>query len=283
MRKILTALIGWAVLVFATHVYADQSEDAYQKELDKLSWVRGPASGSLADKATIRIPAGFVYLDEADTTTYLQLAGNPPSPGHYLVAPDDLRWFAVFSFDDSGYVKDDEKIDASALLKQLQEGDESSNKERKSLGMSELYTEGWQVEPHYDNETKRLEWGLRLRADDGEKVINYTSRLLSRTGVMSAVLVSSPEDLAKDTPEFKGSLDGFEFNAGERYSEFRQGDKVAAYGLGALILGGAAAVATKKGLWASLAGVLVAGWKFVLAAGAAALAGMGKFFKKKDD
>ena len=34
---------------------------------------------------------------------------------------------------------------------------------------------------------------------------------------------------------------------GERYSDWKEGDKVAAYGLGALVLGGAAAVATSKG------------------------------------
>jgi uncharacterized membrane-anchored protein len=39
-----------------------------------------------------------------------------------LVAPDN-SWWATFDFDPSGYVKDDEKIDADALLKQLKESD----------------------------------------------------------------------------------------------------------------------------------------------------------------
>jgi uncharacterized membrane-anchored protein len=56
---------------------------------------------------------------------------------------------------------------------------------------------------------------------------------------------------------------------------------VAAYGLGALVLGGAAAVATKKGLWAVLAGVFAAFWKLIVGLGVAALAGLGAMFKKK--
>lgn len=282
MRKIIAVVLGWMLLAFATQAFADTSEEAIQQELAKLSWLNGPASGQIAGKARIKIPQGYVFLDEADTSTYLKLAGNPPSSGHYLIAPDDLRWFAVFSFDDTGYVKDDEKIDAAELLQQLQDSDGPSNERRKSLGLSPLYTDGWQVEPHYDLTSKRLEWGVRLRDDNDEKVINYTARLLSRSGVMSAILVSSPDELAADTVEFQQSLTGFEYNPGERYSEFRQGDKVAAYGLGALILGGAAAVATKKGLWASLIGVLIAGKKLALGLLIALFAGIGRIFKKKD-
>ena len=282
MRKYFIAVLGWALILLGAHATAAQSDEAIQEAFGKLSWIKGPSSGPIAGKASIQVPTNYVYLNEVDTSTYLELAGNPPTPGHYLIAPDDLRWFAVFSFDDTGYIKDDEKIEAADLLEKLQSSDQPSNEARKSLGLPALYTEGWQVEPHYDQASKRLEWGVRLRGEDGEKVINYTSRLLSRTGVMSAILVSSPDSLSADTAEFKEALSGFEYDAGEKYAEFKSGDKVAAYGLGALILGGAAAVATKKGLWASIAGLLAAGWKLILGAIVALFAGAGRIFKKKD-
>lgn len=76
-------------------------------------------------------------------------------------------------------------------------------------------------------------------------------------------------------------INGFDYVAGERYSEWSQGDKVAAYGLGALVLGGAAAVATKKGLWAVLGGLIAAGWKLMAGLAVAAFAGLGSLFKKK--
>ena len=128
-----------------------------------------------------------------DTRRFLELMGNPPRDGHYMIAPADLDWFAVFSFDPVGYVKDDEKIDADALLKSLKESDGPGNEERKRLGMEPIYTDGWHVPPHYDTGTKRLEWGMRLRDEKGRLHVNYTSRLLGRSGVMSAVLVSSPQ------------------------------------------------------------------------------------------
>ena len=249
-------------------------------EIKALHWQES-GKGEIADKASVKIPSGYAFLGEADTSKLLQAFGNPPSSDHFLIAPKSLDWFAVFSYDDTGYVKDDEKIDADDLLKSMQSGDKAGNEQRKKLGLEALYTEGWQVTPHYDTNTKRLEWGLRLRDESGAKNVNYTSRILGREGVMTATLVSDTETLAQNTAEFQKVLTGFNYNAGQTYAEFKNGDKVAAIGLGALVLGGAAAVATKKGLWGAIAGFLAAGWKIVAAAAVALFAGIGKLFGRK--
>jgi uncharacterized membrane-anchored protein len=238
------------------------------QELQKLAWQRGPGEGAIAGKAKIKIPEGFAFLDDRNTGRFLELMGNPPRSGHYMIAPARLDWFAVFSFDPVGYVKDDEKIDAEALLKTLKESDAPGNEERKRLGMTPVYTDGWHVPPHYDSSTKRLEWGLRLRDERGRTNVNYTSRLLGRSGVMSAVLVTSTESLNEDMKAFNGALGGFEFVAGEKYAEFKSGDKIAEYGLAALVVGGAAAAAAKSGLlkslgkflWVIIGGAIAGGW-----------------------
>jgi uncharacterized membrane-anchored protein len=178
-----------------------------------------------------------------------------------------------------GYVKDDEKIDADELLKSLKESDGPANEQRRSLGMSELYTEGWLVPPHYDMTTKRLEWGLRLRDSSGAQTINYTSRLLGRSGVMSAILVSDPAAVGSDMEVFRRHLAGFAFVPGQTYSEYTSGDKVAEYGLGALVLGGAAAAAAKSGLLKSLGKFI---WVIVLGVVAAISAVFKKLTGKKE-
>jgi uncharacterized membrane-anchored protein len=114
-------------------------------------------------------------------------------------------------------------------------------------------------------------------------VLNYTVRLLGRTGVESAILVSRPETLDDDIKSFKKALQGFEFNAGERYSEFKQGDRIAEFGLAALVAGGAAAVATKAGFWKVLGGALAAFWKVIAAFFVAATAGVRKFFTRSKE
>jgi len=79
------------------------------------------------------------------------------------------------------------------------------------------------------------------------------------------VVVATPKDLDASIASFKRLLPGYNFSSGEKYSEFREGDHVAEYGLAALITGGAAAVAAKKGFFGAIAAFLAAAWKFVLA------------------
>ena len=268
MVQIARVLLGAVLVVFAVSAQAQREPGQIIQELQKLAWQRGPGEGAIAGKAKIRIPEGFSFLDERNTRRFLELMGNPPRDGHTLIAPANLDWFAVFSFDPVGYVRDDEKIDAAALLESLKKGDEPGNEERRRLGMAPIYTDGWHVPPHYDSGTRRLEWGMRLRDERGGLHINYTSRLLGRSGVMSAVLVSSPQTLNEDVRSFNGALAGYQFNAGEQYAEFKSGDRVAEYGLGALVLGGAAAAAAKAGLfkslgkflWVLIGGGLMGGW-----------------------
>jgi len=266
-----------ALLCFVPSLLWAQRPDP-AAELAKLAWQKGPTEARIAGKATIKVPEGYVFLDDGNSRRFLEIAGNPPSDGHYVFAPNSLQWFSVFTFSPSGYVKDDEKIDPDALLKSLKQSDESENEERKKLGMESIFTDGWQVVPHYDAETKRLEWGTRLRTGSGQVVVNYTSRLLGRTGVMSAVLVSNPSTLSQNTQAFNAALQDFSYVPGEKYSEFKQGDRIAEYGLAALILGGAAAVATKKGFWAALAAFFAASWKLIVGVGVAALAGLKRMF-----
>jgi uncharacterized membrane-anchored protein len=243
MRSLLTA----AVFTFFTAGVSAQAPDA-PNEFQKLPWIAGPGVGQIADEASIKLSDQLMFLGEQGTRRFLELLGNPPRSNHYAIVPNDgSDWFAVFSFSGEGYVKDSEKLDADALLAAIKESDGPGNEERKRLGMSPMYTDGWQVAPHYDATTQRLEWGVRLRDDNGNMTVNYATRLLGRNGVMSAILVTDPASLEKDRVAFNQALAGFQYNAGKTYAEFTEGDKVAAYGLGALVLGGAAAAAAKSG------------------------------------
>lgn len=277
--KIATFVLFSVLAFFSLGSFAQSSE--MDKKLQALDWKLSPSEGVIANRANVKLDGGLRFLDDKNTSEFLTLLGNLPATNTFTVAKGNLQWFSVFSFLEEGYVKDDEKIDADGLLATLKENNVAGTEERKKRGLPALYLEGWSIPPRYDNANKRLEWATLLRSDSGEKTINFSTKLLGRRGHMNVVLVSSPETLDKDIVEFKSMLKGFDYVAGERYSEWTQGDKVAAYGLGALVLGGAAAVATKKGLWAVLGGLIAAGWKVLAALGVAALAGLGSIFKKK--
>lgn len=251
-----------------------------ENPMSKLDWHIGPKKENVANVATLNTLKDEGFLDPKNSDKFLELTGNlTDGSTNILVSPNET-WWATFNFDPSGYVKDDEKIDADALLKQLKESDGPSNEERTRLGLPKLYTVGWAVPPHYDNQTKRLEWALKVRSEDNSEIINYTIRILGRTGVTSATLVSDEEQLTQNIDEFKKSLNGFDYNFGEKYAEYKEGDKIAGYGLAALIAGGAAVVATKKGFWAVIAAFFAAAWKFI-AVGVIAVGGwISSLFKR---
>jgi uncharacterized membrane-anchored protein len=273
MKRYLLLVILGLLAVPLTAAAQKDGDAEIARQMQSLAWQRGPTDGSIGGIATIKVAEGMAFLDGPNTRRFLELNGNPPRDNRYTLIGPEGTWFAVFFFEDSGYVKDDEKLDADALLKSLQESDQPANEERKRLGLRPLHTDGWIVPPHYDTATKRLEWGMRLRGDDGHLLVNYTIRLLGRRGVMHAILVSDPESLEREIAEFKTALTGYDFTAGQRYAEFRAGDKVAEYGLAALVLGGAAAVATKTGFFKAFGKLIVVG---VVALGAAVAAAFKK-------
>ena len=272
----LAAALTFAVSLPAMAADSGQDVDA---EMQKLPWQAGPASADVGTRSKIQIPDGARLLPESSGGRFLELTGNLPEPGDTVLIRND--WWATLSFEDSGYVKDDEKLDPDALLASLRKSEEGANEERGKRGISALTIDGWIVPPHYDPATRYLEYGLKLHsADSPQPVVNYTMRLLSRRGYETVTLVTRPETLQRDVQDLHQVLGGFAFNAGETYSEFRAGDHVAEFGLGALVLGGAAAAAVKAGWFKGLIAVLVAGWKFVAAATVAGAAAVRRFFSR---
>ena len=131
---------------------------------------------------------------------------------------------------------------------------------------------GWEMKPRYDETTHNLEWAIRGESE-GKPVVNFNTRLLGRKGVMRVTLVEDPSALEATLPLFKQALGGFSYKEGSRYAEFRSGDKVAKYGLSALVVGGAAAVAAKSGLLKGL-------WKLIVAAVAGGAAFLKRIFSR---
>lgn len=237
----------------------------------QVKWQKGPSLGDLGSTAQVKVPDGWVFAGADDTRAIMEVMHNPKT-GRELgfVAPAGENWYAVFEYDPVGYVKDDEKdaLDANALLESIKAGTEAGNQERIKRGWPTMTILGWEQQPRYDATTNNLEWAVRAESD-GEPVINYNTRMLGRGGVMEVTLVTDAGTLKETLPKFKTMLSGFDFNQGQKYAEFRAGDKMAAYGLTGLIVGGGTAVLAKSGAFKWI-------WKVLVAA----LVGVGALAKK---
>ncbi|HKR12456.1 MAG TPA: DUF2167 domain-containing protein [Pyrinomonadaceae bacterium] len=236
-------------------------ESSQWDAMENVKFQKGPSLGDLGTTAQVKVPAGYVFANGGDTRVIMERMQNPTN-GRELgfVAPAGEDWFAVFEYDSVGYVKDDEKdaLDADALLESIKAGTEAGNQERAKRGWPAMTIIGWEHPPRYDATTHNLEWAVRAESE-GQPVINYNTRLLGRGGVMEVTLVTDPSTLAETLPKFKTMLAGFDFSQGQKYSEFRPGDKMAAYGLTGLIVGGGTAALVKSGAFKWIWKAVVAG------------------------
>ena len=224
--------------------------------------------------AKLKLSKDYRFLNGDDAEKVLvDLWENLPSTVKPLgmILPAEISpasrdgWGVVVESSEDGYVKDDEaeKIDYDELLKNMKEGTKKGNVERAARGLPSLEIIGWAQPPHYDQPTHKLYWATELSSNGSpEHALNYRIRILGRRGVLELNAIAGMNQLdlvTKATPELLGMVD---FNQGHRYVDFNPStDKVAEYGLGALIAGGVAAkVGLFKGLWIAI----LAAKKFVI-------------------
>ncbi len=240
--------------------------------------------------ATLNLPSGFRYLGPQDAERVLvQAWGNPQ--GHDtlgMLFPADISpvadnaWGVVITFDEDGYVsdKDADAINYDKLLGEMRAGIAAGAAERKQKGYPGLALVGWAAAPRYDQSAHKLYWAKELAfSDQPEHTLNYNVRVLGRRGVLVLNAVSGMSQLPQIEQAMPEIIAFTGFNPGHRYADFQAGtDRVAAYGLAALIAGG---VAAKAGLFAKAFAVLLAGKKVFLMAALALCALLGKWFKRR--
>lgn len=241
--------------------------------------------------ATLHLGDRYRYLDPAETERLLVAWGNEPGndtqgsiiPGE--VDPmSESGWAVILSYVDDGHVDDSEaaEIDYDDLLADMKEGTAADNEARKQAGYEEVHLIGWAERPRYDAAARKLYWAKELEFGSSEMhTLNYDVRVLGREGVLSMNAVGTMAQLPQIRADMQPLIEVAEFNPGHRYADFNAStDRMAEYGLGALIAGG---VAAKLGLFAKIGAFLLAFKKFVIM-GVLALGGLAmKLLGRKKD
>ena len=240
--------------------------------------------------AKLTVPKEFNFLNSQDAETVLvKLWGNPPSEQKPLgmLMPAGMTplssncWVVTINYTEDGHVKDDDagKINYDDLLKQMQKGISEANKTRQEKGYPAVTLVGWAAPPHYDAATHKLYWAkqVHFEGETGD-TLNYNIRMLGRKGVLELNAIASLgqlEAIDQQTPQILGMVD---FKEGSRYADFDpKVDKVAAYGIAALVAGG---IAAKLGLFKLLWIGLLAAKKFVIIGVIAVVAFVKKLFNR---
>lgn len=219
-----------------------------------------------AANATLDLGSAYDFYSEADARKILvDIWGNPPAAANGVLglvmpagaSPLSDSWGAVVTYEDTGFVSDDDAadVDYAELLSQMREGEEKNNEDRKSQGYPAIHLAGWAEQPHYDPATHSVIWARDLAfADAQAHTLNYDVRTLGRKGVLSINFISSMNQLASIKQAAQAFTEHAAFNSGARYADFDAStDKKAEYGIGGLIAAGVGvAVAKKLGILALL-------------------------------
>ncbi len=289
-RLLIVVALLLASPAFAQDTAANKKDEVRQF-VESLHFKTGKVAVSGAH-ATLNLNPDFRFLDAHDAQRVLeQLWGNPPDSdvlGMLVPTSKSLAekgaWAVVMTYSADGYVSDADaaKTDYAKILKDMQQESRDANAERAKQGYPAIEIVGWATPPHYDAATNKIYWAKELDfTGSHEHTLNYDIRVLGRSGYLSLNAVAGMSQLDTVQTQMPNVLAMTEFDQGQRYTDFNAStDKVAAYGIGALVAG---AIAAKAGLFAKLLVLLIAAKKVVFVGIAAIGAAIAKFFKRKAD
>ena len=240
--------------------------------------------------ATLNLPEQFRYLSPTDAERVLSEGwGNPPGPltlGMIVPANAGVMssegWGVMVTYEADGHVSDTDadSIKYDELLADMQKDTLKDNPSRKEQGYAPITLVGWAEPPRYDKLSHKLYWAKELKTDGADSSsLNYSIRVLGRKGVLVLNAIADMGQIATIKREMPAVTAASEFTEGNRYADFdSKTDKMAEYGLAALVAGG---VAAKLGLFGKLFALLLVFKKVVLLAIAGAGAGLFKLFRRK--
>jgi uncharacterized membrane-anchored protein len=270
MRFIAGVWVAVACLLTAANATADQgayptTDEALDAAYAALRWQNKAGPYALpASHATIQLPAGQTLLLGADAERYSWLLSGVEFPATEAVLtyesgnPDSVVYY---EWRDEGYVADSdwEDVDGEALLAQYRGSTEASNEERTKNGMQPMHVVGWLEPPHYDKATRTVTYAMELK-DDESNWSNAVALRLGRAGYTELTWVGSIDQFkqASGRPELLNqALAVHSFDAGHRYEDFKDGDKIAAYGVAGLLATALGVKLAKGSLLAILAKIAV--------------------------
>jgi uncharacterized membrane-anchored protein len=288
MRAQIILLAAVCGLLPLTMAWGNQEAEmqAALAEAQKAS-TTGPADIPLIDQAVLKLPSGYVYVPRPAADHLMKAMGNHTDDRllGLIASASNENWLVVAEFEKAGYIKDDDARDwkVDELFDSLKSGTEAANEERRTRGFPELEVVGWVEKPNYDAKTHRLVWSMSARHKNAPanepQSVNYNTYALGRDGYITLNLIADQNSIGGFKSRAAELLSALDYKSGKTYGDFNSStDKIAEYGLAALVAG----VAAKKlGLFAIAAAFLLKFAKVIILAGAAGAGGFFKYFRRK--
>lgn len=257
--------------------------------------VNGPAEIRIADRATLWLPAGRVFVPAEPAKKLAQEAGlewRAGAQGVVAPASERLEWLAPVELLDDGFIKTGEAdaLQAEKLLAAFQAGLPEVNGNRAKGGQPPVALAGWLTPPALDDK-HRLSACVNVAteggASGGDKFFNCEAWALGRQGAIKVSVAEGGEQADKMKGEALALADTIVYDHGKAYEDIEIAtDKSAPYAAADLLTSdvaakGIAAAPAEPQEYVSLPLLLVLKlWKVILFA-VVAIGGVIAWFRRR--
>lgn len=264
-----------------------KDQAALDKEYEALSWLDGAQDITLThSNSHIHLPQGYSILLGSDAQRYLFLNNGVEFPAVEAVLYEPRSGADIdFEFSREGFVKDDDwsDVDADAFLKEMKENQHKSNAERVANGQHAFEVIGWIEPPTYNADTHVAHYVLEL-GDETRHWVSAVAVKLGRAGYHQVSWVGETEAYKSSGPAVLAAvLNSHSYDEGHQYGDFKEGDKVAAYGIAGLVAAVAGVKLGKGMIAAAIAFFVVMGKKaaiLIIPAAIGIRAAIKRFFRR---
>jgi uncharacterized membrane-anchored protein len=233
-----------------------------------LHWSHGPQH-LRASNSTLTPPRILMMVSGSDAAKFYKLSNGEDDAAIEAIGMNFVTGDPVYvEYHDAGYVTSGDwtDVDATAMLENIKNNTEAQNAEKKTLGIKPLHVLHWVRKPVYDKATQTVHWAIAAQAEgEKEPLVNSVALKLSRNGYEELTWVVDEDKYVDKGGMLDRALRGLEFNKGARYEDYLPGDKLAGYGIAALVGTAAGATLVKTGALTALLLLLKKFWLLAIA------------------
>jgi uncharacterized membrane-anchored protein len=237
-------LLATAAVLALAHPAAALTADEDVAALKQLPWARTagiyilPISGS-----KLALPQGDIAVFGAHAQRANELLGNPIERSELeglVVSDTDRDQIQIVTFEtySTGYIGLDDwtQLDPAALLDAIRRSTEAENQQRREQGTSEVHVRGWLQPPTLDRNTATVYWAMAADEDGMATVtVNAVALRLGRSGYERLIWIGTQGQYQATGNQLDTMLRAHSFAPGSAYADHISTDKMAGYGVAALV------------------------------------------------
>lgn len=235
------------------------TEEEIFETFQNLDWKTEGTLNLPLSHSSIALPEGYGAILGKDIETLYAINREPLESDVEAVVFNQIdNGYVIFCSVNDGYVTLDDwqEINPKELLQSIIENNKITNEKRKELGGTPIEIVGWAQEPFLDRHTNTVYWAIEVVDSHNIRSINSEGLRLGRNGYESVNWVTSKEDYIPLGGNLDDMLCAHSFNPGFRYTDHIDADRIAGYGIAALVAAMTGGKIAKAGSLVALLAIL---------------------------